>query len=456
MHMTGKSGLLILIISIYCLSCSDDPSLVGSAFKSPEPSFGIAFVDTMTVKASTILIDSLPTSFTGHLLVGKYTDATFGTVESTAYVQFGNSNTWNVDDDATFDSVVLIMPFSDLWYGDTTRSSTLSAYQVTETFQAYTLPLYWIDEGVYPYFNYTSGLFNTSDITYQSSPLGSRTFRPRPTSTDSIRIRLSSTLGERWLNEAKLENNYFSSVTEFQKVFQGIALRETSASPSSVYGIDGSNAKIRIYYKNYVSGVLTSTWRDLTYSSTYYQYNKISGNRTNTLLEPLTATHRQVLSAATNEETFVQSGIGIFSKIEFPHVKQLLNSHENIIINNAFLVIEPVYSSFSNQIPLPELLTLFHTDQNNYPIAPLYYDYGTDQQMASITVDREYGTTSGYKFSITEYIQQLVSNSYTNKPALLLSTPLSELQQSVSRACLGSGQHPDYQMRLEIYYTYAK
>jgi hypothetical protein len=453
--MSGNR-VLSIAIAILLFSCSDEPSEIGNVFKSGDVSYGIAFVDTLTVRTSTVLLDSLPTSWTGTLLTGRYQDSKFGTVQSTAYLQLGPSTGWTPDTDALFDSVVLILPVNGIYYGDTTATSTLSVHQVTEDFATHSLPLYWTDEGNYPYFNATSGLFNTSEFVYASSALGTKTFKPRPNSADTLKIRLSDNLGSSWMQEAKQETNFFRSYTEFHKYFQGLGITETSATAGSVLGFDASGAKIRIYYREYSSGVLESTYFDLTYTTLYYQYNKISSDRTNTPLASLQPGNKILSSELTDNEAYMQAGVGIVTKVEFPYIKDLYNVNNILLINSAVLVIEPVHGTYSATRQLPFDLTLFHTNETNVPLSPVYGDYSDDIQYATISFDEEFGTTTGYNFSITQYMQSLFSSTYSGKPALLVATPISGFRNSVTRVCFGGGDHPDYKMKLKIHYTYKK
>jgi hypothetical protein len=452
--MTGNRVLLIAI-AILLFSCNDEPSEIGNVFKSGDVSYGISYVDTVTVKTSTVLLDSLPTSWTGTLLTGKYEDDKLGVVQSTAYMQIGPESGWYPEIDALLDSVVLILPYNGIYYGDTTTTSTLSVHRVTEDFEVHSLPLYWVDEGNYPYFNATSGLFNTSEFEY-SSTLGTKSFKPRPNSSDTLQIRLSDNIGNSWLREAKQETNYFSSYSEFQKYFQGIVIKETSATAASIVGFDAAGAKIRVYYRQYNNEVLEQTHFDLTYTTLYYQYNKISGDRTNTALASLQPGNKIISSEVTSDEVYMQAGVGIVTKVEFPYIKDLHNVNDILLINNAVLVIEPVHGSYSTTRQLPLELTLYHTNETNVPIAPVYLDYSDTEQFATITFDDEYGTTSGYNFSITQYMQSLFTTTYTGKPALMIATPISQLRNTVTRACFGGGDHPDYKMKLKIYYTYKK
>jgi hypothetical protein len=146
------------------------------------------------------------------------------------------------------------------------------------------------------------------------------------------------------------------------------------------------------------------------------------------------------------------------TKIEFPHIKDILNIETSMIVNSAALVIEPVSNTFPEKLSLPPTLMLFQTNESNKPLAPLYKDYSDIAQTATISYDTEFGKTSGYTFYITGYIQALIDQTATqsNTHALLLGTPLTDLRNSVSRACLGGGNHENYRMRLEVYFTYKK
>jgi hypothetical protein len=329
---------------------------------------------------------------------------------------------------------------------------------VTEDFAGMSLPLYWLEEGNYAYFNSLTGLYNTSHLDYYTNfVLAETSFIPRPnTATDTIRVRVQDVRGTEWFEEATKSSNYFTSALEFQKHFKGIAIQATAGK--SIVGINATEAKIRIYYREYRSGVLTNTYFDINHTSSYWQFNQFEGDRDNTPLEDLNPETNIISSTATDDQVYVQSGVGIMAKIRFPYIKNILNLHESLLINSATLVIEPVHGAYSDNLPLPQTLALYQTNETNKPLAPLYTDYSDNPQYASITYDNEFGKTSGYTFSITAYIQALVDQSGTQPDtrALLLGTPVTELRNSVGRACLGGGDHDNYRMRLEVYFTYKK
>jgi hypothetical protein len=140
-------------------------------------------------------------------------------------------------------------------------------------------------------------------------------------------------------------------------------LTETSASAGSILGFDASGSKIRVYYRQYNNGVLESAYYDLTHTTLYYQYNKISSDRTNTSLASLQPGNKILSSGLTDNEVYMQAGVGIVTKVEFPYIKDLYNVNDVLLINSAVLVIEPVHGTYSATRQLPLELTLYHTNE---------------------------------------------------------------------------------------------
>jgi hypothetical protein len=140
-----------------------------------------------------------------------------------------------------------------------------------------------------------------------------------------------------------------------------------------------------------------------------------------------------------------------------------------IQLNNARLIIEPVKGSYNGQVQLPPKLVLMGTDVSNFPMTYLLANQSsslsqlaaispqTPPQMASISIDRELNTNTGYVFLVTQYIQYLMSSQQNlNNQGLLLSMPVNDLETTVSRLVIGSGQRSNYRVRLEIYYLAKK
>ena len=184
------------------ISCNNEPGSLGLAYSTVDKDYAVILVDTVKVAASTVLLDSIPTSGTGSILIGGYSDPKLGVLNADGYFQVGIGDSWEPADNAIYDSLVLVMNYSGYHYGDTSSTQTFMARRITAPFKTYSLPQFWVDEKQYSALYQESSLYNSSAIRYDVSVLGSKTFRPRPNSDDSVTIRLDDGLGREWFNLA--------------------------------------------------------------------------------------------------------------------------------------------------------------------------------------------------------------------------------------------------------------
>ena len=96
---------------------------------------GAEIVDSLTVEASTFLLDALPTASTGSLLLGRITDGTFGNTALSGYFRIGAGSAGGkvLPDDAVYDSAALILHYNRYYYGDTSSTQQLKLYRLTES-----------------------------------------------------------------------------------------------------------------------------------------------------------------------------------------------------------------------------------------------------------------------------------------------------------------------------------
>ena len=78
----GIFASLILSFFITLTAC-EDPQEIGSEVFTQD--IGVLYTDTLTVDASSILLDSVVTSNSDNLLVGSTIDPTFGLVKANSY-----------------------------------------------------------------------------------------------------------------------------------------------------------------------------------------------------------------------------------------------------------------------------------------------------------------------------------------------------------------------------------
>jgi hypothetical protein len=77
--LVGKPflGYAFVIFVLFLISC-EDPGILKGDQNFGKSSLRTVFVDTFSVVTSTILVDSLPTTGTNQLMLGRYQDAYLG------------------------------------------------------------------------------------------------------------------------------------------------------------------------------------------------------------------------------------------------------------------------------------------------------------------------------------------------------------------------------------------
>lgn len=451
--MKGNFSLITVSLVAILSACDNEPGSLGVANSVGDNNYGVVLVDSIKVAASTILLDSIPTSGTGSILIGGYADSKLGILSAEGYVQVGIGDTWDPADNAIYDSLVLVMNYSGYNYGDTSNHHTFIARRITAPFRTYSLPQFWVDEKQYSALYRESSIYNSSAIRYDASVLGSKTVRLRPNSNDSLSIRLDDGLGREWLSLAKNESATITQPDKFIEYFKGFSIA-TSSVPEAVVGFAADDIKVRLYYREYANEKLVQKFHEFPFSTNLSYYTRISADRTGTTLETLTNDNDELFAAETEEEVFIQSGAGVVVKVTFPYIRKMIDLEDLLIVNEAKLIIEPVNDSYNENFSLPKNLTLFETDDSNLPLKQLYADYNvTEEQNASISIDQEFDRTSGYVFTITQYMQTMLSTEGNLQKGLLIMPLADEINKGVERAYLNAGSSSAYRIKLKIWYT---
>ena len=135
----GIFASLILIFFITLTAC-EDPQEIGSEVFAQD--IGVLFTDTLTVDASTVLLDSILTSNTTSLLVGRTTDPSLGLVEANSYFHIvpfdtlystvdtaGRKNVKWIRFPSKVDSIRFFLPYN-YYQGDTNQRQTIKLTQL--------------------------------------------------------------------------------------------------------------------------------------------------------------------------------------------------------------------------------------------------------------------------------------------------------------------------------------
>jgi len=194
------------------------------------------------------------------------------------------------------------MHYNHQYYGDTTETAQFTIHQLTALpVQRYN-PLLTCAILNCQFFNYNQGFFNSSNVPFDPTPIGSYTAKFSP-HKDSIFFKLPNSLGAKWFDRAQKEERiirsggqvpidsaYFSSPTNFVvKYFNGLHIKASPSSGNVMVGFSAgtdsrgtSKMKVRIYYKKVVNDILTRTYFDfyLQYPATQFQNIKYDRSST--------------------------------------------------------------------------------------------------------------------------------------------------------------------------------
>ncbi|MDO1447526.1 DUF4270 family protein [Rhodocytophaga aerolata] len=458
-----KVSLFSLLV--FTLFACEEPGDIGLDIKNPGQSFGVQYTDTVTVQTSTVLVDSVRTSLRNgliipasnrYLLSGAYTDPQLGNVSATSYFQIYSvtDSILRFGDSPSIDSVVLSLRKNYI-YGDTTTAQSLSLYQVENQ----------ID---------TIRYYNNSSISFSPAILGSAQWRPAPRVTgDTLKIKLDPSVSNQLI---ALNGQNRPAVREALK---GFVLVADPGSNSAVVGFNILSAatRMRVYYRNAASQ--TQNTFDFILDETR-AFNQVTSNRNSPW--DMLSMNQPVSSTVTSQETAIEGGGGVMTKIEIPHF-QKLKEGKTVRLNQAYIIVQPVQSKTGNTTPPPAELILYRANSSGQPLKTSNGIYVPIEAFSNLNASRAPITSNynsvdnSYRFDITQYLQQILNSSETISPAMYLTVPSltlesfypptsgrpsypviagSSLENSVSRLILGNQQHPTNSLKLQIYYTEIK
>ncbi|MFM7853690.1 MAG: DUF4270 family protein [Flammeovirgaceae bacterium] len=435
------------------LSC-EDKGILNADRNFSRSNLQTVSVDTFSVVTSTTLIDSIPTSNSNLLLIGNYKDAFLGNVDASTYFQIGYVRQFKPEATAIFDSIALILPYSDYSYGDTTQNIQLNVHELRETPRLRTPIPYRLEDKV-SLFTLTSGaLYNTSKLKFDPTPLASKTtvFYPH---RDSIAIRLPNAFGQNWFDVARADNTqFFTDVNEFLSFFfKGLHISTSSSTPGAIVGFLTQRTKIRIYYRGFQGDLFTNLKFDFPLVNPALQFNSVVSDRTGTQISSL-ARRQAISSRVTSNVSFVQSNTGIGTKVEFPTLKNFIQNKRNILID-AVLEVYPVQNTYSSYTPLPKTLTLMVTDDSNVPFDLVPPLTGGTYTQGNISYDREYGNQTKYSFTITNYLIAEASSTISSRITPIFITTVAPIfNTEVNRVVLGNQFHATNRIKLKLIYSY--
>lgn len=436
-HLTSQprtgAGLLGLLLAIVLLAGCKKGNGINDSLPAPAAVNRVAFfTDTLTVRTSTVLIDSIISSNNSGLVVGRYADPLFGTVTGRGYVSLALDAPLLVDQTQVYDSVALDIRSDAYRYGDSTKVQRVEVHQLPNALRTDGKPYYTKD-----------------DAPYSTTVLGQRQFRPG-TKAKSLHIRLSNVLGQvLWYAG---QTNQLTAQEQLGRYLNGLALTPGATDNGALLRF-GAAAVLRLYHHS-VNDPATVLAYTFTGGQSLPHFYHLETDRTGTALAGLTAFRQALSSTATGNRSFVQGTLGIYTKLEFPYLRSLDQFGNSLVLNSATLQLAvPGAVRDSTAARLPTLGTALTNSSNQIRTA---FNTGlaglasTVRPMV-ITSPRSGLPQVTYTFNLFNYIQAVLAGTIDNN-GLLLSPDVQALV--FKGGALGNQANTAAPLQVRIYYTH--
>ncbi len=139
--------------------------------------------------------------------------------------------------------------------------------------------------------------------------------------------------------------------------FKGLTIQYDDSDEAIIGFKTASVAPVMRLYYHYSDFTNISEYRDFAiFAWAINQFNHFE--ITNPLITLPISQKDKIPAANTNDQSFIQAGTGIVTRLEIPYLKNLLLLHENIRILKAELILEPARNTYKT-IELPKRISLF-------------------------------------------------------------------------------------------------
>ncbi|MFY9151457.1 MAG: hypothetical protein WAO52_05550 [Prolixibacteraceae bacterium] len=443
--------VLLAFISVSCSISSVEDFVVGENFIDDKS--GILMIDTLTMKSSSFQYDSIISNSAGRILIGSNYNSFSGYKNSNAFLEM------TFDDDIlytefVFDSLCLVLNYDGYYSGDTTVTQKISVHQLQEEME--------LDDN--------SSLYTTSKFDYQTVPLGTLSFKPKPATKKEVSIRLSDQLGNRFAQLIKSKKDTLSSEALFKKLFNGLVIKSTPEVKGAIIGFSVTSAttsdsettttdttaskpEMRLYYhlSPNPDNLSKLYYKFSMYSDGIY-FNQISEETSGSQIANMAENNNDISSKLTGNQTLVQSGVQVFSKISIPYSDNLLLIGRNSAFISATLRLYPVKGSYKKSSDLPETLNVYSADKLNNITAQVTAPGTTDVVTANLKTISDVEEIVYYEIDISSFIDTELKEELETSRSLMIGYGSTEATKSVDRLIFGGPNSGIYSPKLNIYY----
>ncbi|MEA4918234.1 DUF4270 family protein [Proteiniphilum sp.] len=436
-----KFASCFLLCFLFFASCISDHFSVGDNLVSVKGRNMI--IEDCTVELESHLGDSSVTTGLSRIFEGRYHSPDFGVITAHSYFDF-NPPSYSLSEFAPdaittviFDSITLILRYDNFSYGDTTQIQTMNIYKLQQIIEL---------DG-------RNQLYTTSSVPVGEDPWVTYKFH-RPAehweNDTLLELRLPDEFGLELVNLMKTQSDLLKTYDNFRTYFKGIKLSpgvDDNAAVNS-FVINNEYPIIRIYYTT-IEGITTEERKlDMTVNSTT-AFSQIETDRSETLLYPL-GYNNSLPSAETDHKVYLQGLTGLYTKLSFPDLNEILKLGKHIIISSAILYVYPVLGTYDDFTPLPTNLSLNYLDENGKAI-DIYVDPSTTTvQSGTLVEDKVYNKNTYYVFDVTSYLQYELGMIGMYKSSLQLFLDDTDKNNTLKSLVLGDSSFSNEENRIKL------
>ncbi len=399
---------------------------------------GVVMIDTMKMVTSTIHLDSIVTSKPARLLVGAYTNNFTGQATCTPYLQISSgSSISSLPTGLVYDSLVVKYNYDGYYIGDTTKLVAFSVKKITHK-QGYNSngSLYNIS----PFKTDADGsLYNTTSFKLDDRSLGDIKVYPHPKMKKDFFFRLSDDYGMTFFNNIINKNDSMQNSSEFQVFLPGIALVSAVDQNQMAFGISQKSISLRVYYHEKVKPVdqVNATFFNFPVDASGLWFNQILYNSQGSYLGSISQNNNPLLSStelqssSTYNQTMVQGGTGVYTKIRIPGAQFLKGYAKKVVLISAQIQLTPTINSYSITNQLPDTLAVYVIDRRNV-ISSQYSSSLGSNIFARKVVPAAFDQLPYYLLDVTQFFTTELGTSTTSGNSLMLGVLGTKTGQSLN------------------------
>ncbi|MEO0471006.1 MAG: DUF4270 family protein [Bacteroidota bacterium] len=422
---------MLMVAATFLSACEEGIGSTGRDVLPNEDLINFEFTDTIRIEMESRRLDSVNTFSSSRQLFGNIKDPDFGDINAVTYFQFLAQSELNFGDtdNLIFDSLVLNLDLIGA-YGDLSVPQTLRIHPLTQPITEDPEPTS-IDETP---FNANVDLGESFLVDFSENGR-----------FDDLAIRLNDDLGQRLLFG---DPDSLGDRDIFPIFFPGVRISTdpvlfTKREPGAIFSIDGESSisELVLHYqkRDSATGPFEPTEESFLIRSFTPRYTQIS--RENFEVETVLG---QELDEPDTKDLyeFVQSGALIKGFVKFPDVDQLTN----LAVSRAELVlkVDPVFLGGGEKYDPPASLNIVFADADGNELTI------EGQPVVAANAATYDSQNNEYSFSLTNYIQELISGRRDNNGLIILPASAAV---TMNRAVLGGTQHPTLSPVLNLTYS---